>query len=166
MNELNRNQVKTNFDYENLEVEKRIVVQQRTGEIKERLKRSAQDIWEIGQKLADVRSRLKHGQFEAWLKAEFNWSRRTAYNFISVYETFDQCANLAQLDIATSALYLLAAPSTPETIKEEYIQRAQKGETITHKDLQKAIETDKSSSVSHQNRSTKTQEKSKTPSES
>jgi len=29
-----------------------------------------QEIWEIGQKLVDVRSRLKHGQFETWLKAD------------------------------------------------------------------------------------------------
>ncbi|MFN6571994.1 DUF3102 domain-containing protein [Dendronalium sp. ChiSLP03b] len=66
----------TGFDYEILDDKQRIVIQQRTGEIKERLRRSAQDIWEIGQKLADVRSRLKHGQFETWLKAEFGWSRR------------------------------------------------------------------------------------------
>jgi len=166
MNDLNKNQVNTNFDYDILEVEQRIVVQQRTGEIKERLQRSAQDIWEIGQKLADVRSRLKHGQFDAWLKAEFNWSRRTAYNFISVYETFGTRANLAQLDIATSALYLLAAPSTPQTIKEEYIKRAQNGETVTHKNLQKAINSEKSSSVSSQTSSTKKQENSKTSSAS
>jgi len=35
----------------------------------ESLRHSAQEIWEIGQKLVDVRSRLKHGQFET-LKAE------------------------------------------------------------------------------------------------
>jgi len=37
--------------------------------------------------------------FETWLKAEFGWSRRTAYNFINVYETFAERANLAQIDI-------------------------------------------------------------------
>jgi hypothetical protein len=79
-----QSQAVTGFDYEILDSEQRQVIQQRTGEIKERLRRSAQDIWEIGQKLADVRSRLKHGHFETWLKAEFGWSRRTAYNFINV----------------------------------------------------------------------------------
>jgi DNA modification methylase len=137
-------QVTTNFDYEVLELEQRLVVQQRTGEIKERLRRSAQDIWEIGQKLAEVRSQLGHGPFDMWLKAEFNWSRRTAYNFISVYETFGTRANLAQLDIATSALYLLAAPSTPKKVREEYLQRAEEGEKITHKDLQDTIQKEKS----------------------
>lgn len=133
----------SSFDYEVLDAEQRIVVQQRTGEIRERLRRSAQEIWEIGQKLADVRSRLKHGQFDAWLNAEFGWSRRTAYNFINVYEAFGERANLAQTEIATSALYLLAAPSTPQEVREEFLQRAKEGETLTHKELRQALKAEK-----------------------
>jgi DNA modification methylase len=133
----------TRFDYEALDLQKRGIVEQRTREIRERLQYSAQAIWEIGQKLADVRSQLKHGQFDAWLKAEFDWSRRTAYNFINVYEAFNERANLAQIDIATSALYLLAAPSTSEKIREEFLKRAQEGETITHKKLSQVIKEEK-----------------------
>ncbi len=132
--------VTTHFDYQVLTPTQRTIVQQRTGEIRERLQRSAQDIWEIGQRLVDVRSALKHGQFETWLKAEFGWSRRTAYNFINVYETFQERANLAQIDIATSALYLLAAPSTPQEVREQYLQQAKAGKKVTHKDLRKTIE--------------------------
>jgi len=131
-----------------LDSEQRQVIQQRTGEIKERLRRSAQDIWEIGQKLAQVRSQLKHGQFETWLKAEFGWSRRTAYNFINVYETLAERANLAQIDIATSALYLLAAPSTPQNVREEFLQRAHEGQTVTYKNIRQVIEEEKSKSIS------------------
>jgi uncharacterized protein (DUF2267 family) len=132
--------VTTHFDYQVLTPTQRTIVQQRTGEIRERLQRSAQDIWEIGQRLVDVRSALKHGQFETWLKAEFGWSRRTAYNFINVYETFRERANLAQIDIATSALYLLAAPSTPQEVREQYLQQAKAGKKVTHKDLRETIE--------------------------
>ncbi|MFN6514077.1 MAG: DUF3102 domain-containing protein [Nostoc sp. CreGUA01] len=143
-----QSQAVSGFDYEILDSEQRQVIQQRTGEIKERLRRSAQDIWEIGQKLAEVRSQLKHGQFESWLKAEFDWSRRTAYNFINVYETLAERANLAQIDIATSALYLLAAPSTPQNVREEFLQRAHEGQTITHKSIRQVIESEKSKSIS------------------
>ncbi|MEG4005572.1 DUF3102 domain-containing protein [Microcoleus sp. Pol11C1] len=132
------------FDYEILESQERIVVQQRTGEIKERLQRSAQDIWEIGQKLADVRSHLKHGQFDVWLKAEFGWSRRTAYNFINVYEAFPERANFAQINIATSALYLLAAPSTSQELRDEVLQRAKEGEPVTYKEIRQVIKEEKS----------------------
>ncbi|MGF1523898.1 MAG: DUF3102 domain-containing protein [Leptolyngbyaceae cyanobacterium] len=131
------------FDYRMLSSAQRQIVQQKTGEIRERLRRSAQDIWEIGQRLVEVRAQLKHGQFESWLKNEFGWSRRTAYNFIGVYEAFRESASFAQIDIATSALYLLAAPSTPQSIREEFIERAERGEKITYKDLHRVIKSEK-----------------------
>jgi len=140
--------VSTRFDYEVLDPEQRHIVQRRTAEIRERLQRSAQDIWEIGQGLAEVRSQLKHGQFDAWLKAEFGWSRRLAYNFINVYERFPERANLAQVNIATSALYLLAAPSTPQPLRDKYLQQARNGEKVTHQDLRQAIQAEQSQSAS------------------
>ena len=136
------------FDYEALTLEQRNLVMQRTGEIQERLQRSAQDIWEIGQRLGDVRDELKHGQFESWLKAEFGWSRRTAYNFIKVYEAFGERAKLAQINISASALYILAAPSTPQKVREEYLLKAKEGEKITHKELRSQIEQKKHESNS------------------
>jgi hypothetical protein len=41
-------------------------------------------------------------------------------------------ANFADLHIAPSALYLLAAPSTPEAARLEALERAEAGEAITH----------------------------------
>jgi hypothetical protein len=60
--------------------------------------------------LEKFRSLLNSYLYSATPKAEFGWSRRIAYNFINVYAAFGERANLAQIDIATSALYLLAAP--------------------------------------------------------
>jgi len=129
------------FDYDSLEAGQRSIIQQRTGEIRERLRRSAQDVWEIGQKLSDVRSRLKYGQFLTWIKAEFGWSQRTAYNFINVYETFgDRFANLAKVNIATSLLYQLASPSVPEELREQILRAAEQGDTMTAKELKATIQ--------------------------
>ena len=129
MSSLNeRSQLSTFFDYDSLDQDNRLVIQQHTGEIRKRLRRSAQDVWEIGQRLADVRSRLKYGQFLTWLKTEFGWSQRTAYNFINVYETFgDRFAKLATVDIATSVLYKLAAPSVPEELRTQVLDAAEAG---------------------------------------
>jgi hypothetical protein len=143
-------QLVTRFDYEILSPQQRTVVQNCTGEIKERLRRTAQDVWEVGQKLVEVRSQLEHGQFEAWLSAEFGWSRRTAYNFINVHEAFSESTNFAQLDIATSALYKLAAPSTPESIRHEFLNKAEKGEKITHKEISRVLTRAKSPNVVEQ----------------
>ncbi len=130
----------TYFNYDSLDHNHRLIIQQHTGEIRKRLRRSAQDIWEIGQRLADVRSRLKYGQFLGWLKAEFGWSQRTAYNFINVYEAFgDKFENLANVDIATSILYQLAAPSVPEKLRSQLLASAMEGEKITHKGFKSAI---------------------------
>ena len=133
------------FNYNNLSPKKRKIILQNTGEIKQRLRRTAQDIWEIGQKLFEVRTELEYGQFDTWVKAEFGWSRRTAYNFISVYEAFGKSANFAQLEIATSALYKLAASSTPQSVRKKFLDKAQQGEKITHKEISQALESTKNS---------------------
>lgn len=119
------------FDYAALDTETRIVVQLRTDEIKTLMRRTAQDIIDIGTKLIDVKQRLGHGAFGTWLKAEFEWTDRTARQFMRVSEVF-KTENFSDLKLAPSALYLLAAPSTPEEAVNEALERAENGETITH----------------------------------
>ncbi len=87
--------------------------EQRTGEIKTLMKRAAQDIIDIGQKLIEVKLRLGHGHFQSWTRHEFGWSYETAARFMRVADQF-KTVNLTDMSIAPSALYLLAAPSTPE----------------------------------------------------
>jgi Protein of unknown function (DUF3102) len=129
------------FEYETLPAQQRASIQKLTIEIKENLRKTVQTIWEIGKKLVEVRSQLELCQFSSWLQAEFEWSRRTAYNFINVYEAFPEFsrANFARLDISISALYLLAAPSTPPQTRHHFIDRAVAGEHISHKIIQSAI---------------------------
>jgi hypothetical protein len=119
------------FDYAELDVETRIVVRQRTDEIKTLVRRSAQDIIDIGSKLLDVKEQLGHGSFGGWLESEFGWSESAAQKFMSVSTRF-KSVNFTEMNIGASALYLLAAPSTPEPARIEAIERAQSGERITH----------------------------------
>lgn len=127
------------FDYATLDTQTRIVVEQRTGEIKSLIRRSANDIIDIGQKLSEVKEQLGHGSFMNWLKSEFNWSVATATRFMQVSEQF-KFVKLTNLQIAASALYLLAAPSTPEKARTEALERATVGEAITNTEA-KAIVT-------------------------
>lgn len=119
----------TLFDYAALDAETRIVVQQRTEEIRALVRRSAQDIVDIGNKLIDVRARLKHGEFGGWLVKEFDWTQQTAGNFMRVARKFGQIENRFQF--APSALYMLASPLTPEAARAEALERAEQGERIT-----------------------------------
>lgn len=128
------------FDYSSLNAETRIVIQQRAGEIKTLAKRVAADIVEIGGKLAEVKDRLDgNGRFAAWLEVELGWSDRTAGNFIAVWQKFEG-QNLALENFATSALYLLAAPSTPVEAIEAARQLADQGERVTHTTAKQLVE--------------------------
>jgi hypothetical protein len=126
------------FDYATLDAQTRIVVEQRTGEIKSLIRRTATDIIDIGQKLSEVKEQLGHGSFMNWLKSEFNWSISTATRFMQVSEQF-KFVNLANLHIAASALYLLAAPSTPSKARTEALERATVGGAITHTEAKEIV---------------------------
>jgi Protein of unknown function (DUF3102) len=119
------------FDYQSLDAETRIVVQQKTSEIRTLMRRAAQDIVDIGLRLIEVKARLPHGQFLPWLEAEFQWHRDTANKFMNVAEQFGGCEMSKISTFAPSALYLLSAPSTPESARVEAMDRATAGEPIS-----------------------------------
>lgn len=118
------------FNYDSLEQGTQVVVQQRTFEIKELVKRTAQGVILIGQKLIEVKGLLGHGNFGVWLRAEFDWSESAALKMMQVAKQF-KSVNFTDLNAAPSALYLLAAPSTPEPAKDEALEHAKEGGEIT-----------------------------------
>jgi hypothetical protein len=125
------------FEYDQLEQIDRDFIQDRTLEIKSLVKRSAQDIIEIGLKLIEVKERLPHGMWGQWLDREFGWGQDTAHNFMRVSIKFGNFPNLE--NFGQSALYLLASPSTPDEAINEAIDRASRGETISHKMAKKIV---------------------------
>jgi hypothetical protein len=76
------------FDYSALDEAKRVRVRVRTESILARIKRTAEDVIAIGQDLLAVKEELEHGQFQDWLKAEFDMSYPTANNFMNVAKRF------------------------------------------------------------------------------
>lgn len=123
-------EITTVFNYTQLDAETRIVVEQRTSEIKTLMRRTAQDIIEIGEKLIEVKERLPHGAFGGWLESEFGWSQETARRFMNVAREFPQIPT--GLEFQAKALYLLAEPKTPDEARQEAIARAEAGERITY----------------------------------
>ena len=80
--------IQTGFDYAALPVDVALKAQLAANSIKLRLKRTVEDIIEIGRELTGVKADLPHGQFLPWIAAEFEMSRQTADNFESVYARF------------------------------------------------------------------------------
>jgi hypothetical protein len=120
------------FDYSALDPQVARGIQSAVRRIEDRVKRTVADIIDIGNDLRAVKEALPHGQFGAWLEAEFGWSERLAQNFLNVASRFGARAEIiADLRIAPTAAYLLAAPSVPDEAREAAISRAEAGEQIT-----------------------------------
>lgn len=135
------------FDYQNLDRQTQISVKQKTFEIKSLIRQTAQDIFHVGQKLAEVKQQLKHGEFRNWLNTEFNWSISSATKFMQVSEQFKN-VNFTHLNFATSALYVLAAPSAPENARQHALQLASRGEHITYSLAKQIVKHHKESAAS------------------
>ena len=131
------------FDYTVLEGKTRTMVKRKTHEIHERIRSTAQSIVEIGQRLSDVKRVLPHGTYLAWLDAEFPWRQTTALRMMDVAKAF-KSAKLADLPIDVSALYLLAAPSMPAKVREEFVTKAEAGTPVTHAEVKAALANHKS----------------------
>ena len=118
------------FDYSVVDKNLSVYLHEKADKIKRLIKRSAQDLVDIGESLIDVKEKLEYGQYYIWLETEFGWSYRTAHRLVNVAERF-RSVNLSDLNIIPSALYELSAPSVPEAATEEAVLRAQQGETIS-----------------------------------
>jgi hypothetical protein len=108
--------------------------------IRDLRKRTAEHIIEIGLHLVECKKILGHGNFVAWIEEEFGWGIKTAQRFINIHE-FAESKNdkLSLLNLPLSSLYLLAAPSTPEKVRDEVMARAEAGEQISVAGVKQAI---------------------------
>lgn len=114
------------FAYETLPADDARELQTVTTRMRERMQA---DAIENGRDLLAVKDRLAGtvGAFGAWLHAEFRMSERTAQNYMAAAREFgDHPAVVAVLPPGT--VYALAAPSTPETIRQDVIRRVEEGE--------------------------------------
>lgn len=134
-----REQQRIAFDYGALVPATRRLVKKATADIRDRVARSAAELIEIGQRLIEVKLALEHGEFGDWLEAEFGWSERTARNLMSVATVFRDCKSATVAVIGAGALYLLASDSTPEEVRQRFIEAAESGQPVTQAEVRKAL---------------------------
>ena len=119
------------YDYSQIaDASMRTLAQRAADEIKPRLRRAADDILVIGQRLAVVRQYLPHGQWKSWIETEFGMGDETARQFIRVATRFAD-KSLIIRDLTPTALYMLAAPSTPDEAIAEVESLVTNGYTPT-----------------------------------
>ena len=119
------------FDYTPLAAEVAQRVQASADRIRLLVQRTLEDIIAVGQELLAVKETMPHGQFILWLRAEFDWTERTAQRFMAVAQRFgSKNDTMSFLKIDLTAAYLLASPSVPEEASATALQRAEEGERI------------------------------------
>jgi hypothetical protein len=98
------------------------------------------DVVEIGRLLTEAKERCAHGDWLPWLQKEFSWHERTAQNFMRVHQ-LSKNENFSDLAVALdlSSLYLLARPSTPESVRDAAAARVRAGETPTLGEIRDAV---------------------------
>ena len=103
-------------------------------------KRTVADLLEIGRLLDEVKhSGLGRAGFLQWIDHEFGWSEDTAERYIALHKLRRQLPQVADVSIPVSALYLLAAPSTPMQAVEEAVAKAEAGERTSVVEIKSTI---------------------------
>lgn len=77
---------------------------------------AGESIVAIGLELTVQKAALGHGRFGAWIEAEFGWGAQHARRFMAVAERYGGETRIMR-DLAPTALYALAAPSTPDEVR-------------------------------------------------
>jgi hypothetical protein len=103
------------------------------------LKLTIENIIEIGRRLVAAKDLVPHGCWLPWLNNEFGWHVKAASRFMQVYELSLKFDNLSFLNLPVSSAYLLAEPSTPDSVREEVLKRFKAGEEMTVSKVKEAI---------------------------
>ncbi len=101
-----------------------------TGRIKGRHRLQIQSILDTGTDLLKAKEMLGHGAFLEWLEDEFDWTRQTAFRYMNAATHYGSKCHMV-LHLNPTAIYELAAPSTPDEVRYRLVKRLEKGERVT-----------------------------------
>lgn len=105
-------------------------------DIRQRSKRVANDIIQIGKLLIEAKAALDHGEYLPFVEVDCRLSPRMAQHFVNVADRFSKSETATLLPLAV--LYALASPSAPESAADEIMQIAEQQGHVS-KEQAKAI---------------------------
>jgi DUF3102 family protein len=118
------------FDYSALSQENAEDLDRAAKRIRSLVERMGINIIAIGRELGAAKDKLGHGRFMAWLEAEFSWSDRTARRFMQAAAILGEKVDSVAI-LEPSAIYLLSAPSTSDSVREKVLRRLDEGEKLS-----------------------------------
>ena len=123
----------TQFNYATLAPDVADVARETANQIRRRLKWTFID---TGRDLLAVKNRLTHGQFGAWLKAEFDMTDRTAERYMTGAALAAQSDKMSIL----AEPVLRAIATAPKTVQAAMMERIERGDPLTTADVHKATQ--------------------------
>jgi len=125
------------YDYRQIDEAHRELVQEAAIEIR----RWQRNTIELGKTLLAVKEVLEHGQFQEWVKVEFDSGLRVLQQSMNVARLLKDNPKAHDYALLSAdALYLLAAPSTPDVVRWEIQERIEMGDwRPTRRDILRRI---------------------------
>lgn len=94
---------------------------------------------DIGFELIAAKKEIGHGNWTEWLKSEFNWSIRTAQNFMALAERFGNTKTFSLLPTSTLIKMLALPEGDEEKFVEKQVENGRPIETQSAREIQKSI---------------------------
>jgi hypothetical protein len=116
------------FDYGDVLPELATRLRAQAERIRGRIRKSTEEIIDIGRDLLAVKDELERGAFICWVETEVGINRRTAQAYISAAKLYEKSATVALFPPAT--VYRLASKSAPAEVVETVIAKADAGEIV------------------------------------
>jgi hypothetical protein len=112
--------------YDDLEPRLQDDLRVRADRIRQSLTRTTLAVVEAGRDLLAAKDQLDHGQFAVWIETEIGVNIRTAQRFMSVARWAEDKSDTVSL-LSPTAVYLLAAKSTPAEVSDKVVELAAAG---------------------------------------
>jgi hypothetical protein len=124
------------FDYGALDPTLASDLQKQADHIRNRLRKQVADVIESGRDLIAAKAHLDHGVFLTWVENAIGLSPRMAQVFMRVAELAADNDNYEKFSLfGVSAVYRLAAKSTPPELREQILDRATAGEVLADRNI-------------------------------
>ncbi len=124
------------FSYAALSREDEAAARSDAALIKAHMRSAAESIIEVGLALKRQKERLPHGTFLPWIATEFGMSADTANRMMLVAATYAEKSRIVR-DLGPTALYELAAPSTPPEVRDQVEALVIDGQKVTAADVKR-----------------------------
>ncbi|MUO79698.1 hypothetical protein GOZ78_17835 [Agrobacterium vitis] len=105
--------------------------------IKERDRIARIGIIETGNDLIAIKNSIS-GQFDRWLKVEFDMSKATAWNYINAALQFGSAPKVVEV-LPPGTVYKLAAKTTPVAVRNKVVAEIESGATLLKDEVERRI---------------------------